>query len=84
MNNGIREFSTFVNPRLGMCDGNWHRITGTIDMNSLDKHYTVVAQGSIEPAYPHEHSKVPTAMYDISRTQRSYGLLAGLQIKQST
>ncbi|XP_012676862.2 laminin subunit alpha-4 [Clupea harengus] len=27
VNNGIREFSTVVTPMLGMCDGNWHRIT---------------------------------------------------------
>ncbi|XP_063079180.1 laminin subunit alpha-4 [Engraulis encrasicolus] len=33
VNNGIREFSTFVNPRLGMCDGNWHRITVIRDAN---------------------------------------------------
>ncbi|XP_051954964.1 laminin subunit alpha-4-like isoform X1 [Xyrauchen texanus] len=27
VNNGIREFSTHVSPRQGICDGNWHKIT---------------------------------------------------------
>lgn len=33
VNNGIREFSTVVTPRLGMCEGNWHRITVIRDAN---------------------------------------------------
>ncbi len=28
VNNGIREFSTYVSPRQELCDGNWHKITG--------------------------------------------------------
>ncbi|XP_051952446.1 laminin subunit alpha-4 isoform X1 [Xyrauchen texanus] len=31
VNNGIREFSTYVFPRQGICDGNWHKITVTRD-----------------------------------------------------
>ncbi|XP_036405732.1 laminin subunit alpha-4 [Megalops cyprinoides] len=33
VNNGIREFSTSVSPRQGICDGNWHRITLIRDAN---------------------------------------------------
>ncbi|XP_076129263.1 laminin subunit alpha-4 [Alosa pseudoharengus] len=33
VNNGIREFSTVVTPRLGICDGSWHRITVIRDAN---------------------------------------------------
>uniref|UniRef100_A0A6Q2XBZ2 Laminin, alpha 4 n=1 Tax=Esox lucius TaxID=8010 RepID=A0A6Q2XBZ2_ESOLU len=33
VNNGVREFFTQVTPRLGLCDGNWHRITVIRDAN---------------------------------------------------
>ncbi|KAJ8385950.1 hypothetical protein AAFF_G00179120, partial [Aldrovandia affinis] len=33
VNNGIREFSTRVSPRQGICDGSWHRITVIRDAN---------------------------------------------------
>ncbi|XP_064196061.1 laminin subunit alpha-4 [Anguilla rostrata] len=33
VNNGIREFSTRVSPRQGICDGSWHRITVIRDSN---------------------------------------------------
>ncbi|XP_013999730.2 laminin subunit alpha-4 isoform X1 [Salmo salar] len=33
VNNGVREFFTQVTPRLGMCDGSWHRITVIRDAN---------------------------------------------------
>uniref|UniRef100_A0A8C7F7I4 Laminin subunit alpha-4 n=1 Tax=Oncorhynchus kisutch TaxID=8019 RepID=A0A8C7F7I4_ONCKI len=33
VNNGVREFFTQVTPRLGLCDGSWHRITVIRDAN---------------------------------------------------
>uniref|UniRef100_A0A8C1TVC8 Laminin, alpha 4 n=1 Tax=Cyprinus carpio TaxID=7962 RepID=A0A8C1TVC8_CYPCA len=33
VNNGIREFSTYVSPRQEICDGNWHKITVIRDGN---------------------------------------------------
>ncbi|XP_036842723.1 laminin subunit alpha-4-like [Oncorhynchus mykiss] len=33
VNNGVREFFTQVTPRLGLCDGSWHRITLIRDAN---------------------------------------------------
>ncbi|XP_073689221.1 laminin subunit alpha-4-like [Garra rufa] len=33
VNNGIREFSTYVSPRQEICDGNWHNITVIRDGN---------------------------------------------------
>ncbi|XP_061099693.1 laminin subunit alpha-4 [Conger conger] len=33
VNNGVREFSTRVSPRQGICDGSWHRITVIRDSN---------------------------------------------------
>uniref|UniRef100_A0A672QHZ7 Laminin, alpha 4 n=1 Tax=Sinocyclocheilus grahami TaxID=75366 RepID=A0A672QHZ7_SINGR len=33
VNNGIREFSTYVSPRQEVCDGNWHKITVIRDGN---------------------------------------------------
>ncbi|KAG9347438.1 hypothetical protein JZ751_005005 [Albula glossodonta] len=33
VNNGIREFSTHVSPKQGICDGRWHRVTVIRDAN---------------------------------------------------
>ncbi|XP_056620180.1 laminin subunit alpha-4 isoform X1 [Triplophysa dalaica] len=33
VNNGIREFSTYLSPRQGICDGNWHKVTVIKDTN---------------------------------------------------
>uniref|UniRef100_A0A8C1LK65 Laminin, alpha 4 n=1 Tax=Cyprinus carpio TaxID=7962 RepID=A0A8C1LK65_CYPCA len=35
VNNGIREFSTYVSPRQEICDGNWHKITVIRDGNMV-------------------------------------------------
>ncbi|KAL0967338.1 hypothetical protein UPYG_G00251000 [Umbra pygmaea] len=35
VNNGVREFFTQVTPRLGLCDGSWHRITVIRDANVI-------------------------------------------------
>lgn len=60
VNNGIREFSTAVNPRLGMCDGNWHRITVIRDANVVQLDVDSEVNHVVGPLNPEtETSRTP-------------------------
>ncbi|XP_051732085.1 laminin subunit alpha-4 [Ctenopharyngodon idella] len=54
VNNGIREFSTYVSPRLEICDGNWHKITvirdGTVVQLDVDSEVNHIVGSVSEPA----------------------------------
>ncbi|XP_077076325.1 laminin subunit alpha-4 isoform X1 [Siphateles boraxobius] len=54
LNNGIREFSTYVSPRQEICDGNWHKVTvireGPSVQLDVDSEVSHVVASVIEPA----------------------------------
>lgn len=46
VNDGSQEFFTKVSPRLGLCTGNWHRITGENFLSNTQKATKVMMKDS--------------------------------------
>ncbi|XP_030626950.1 laminin subunit alpha-4 [Chanos chanos] len=94
VNNGIRKFSTHVSPRLGVCDGNWHRITVIRDANVIQLDVDSEVNHVVGPINPSAlSSKTPvfiggapeTLLPQTIATRRGYtGCLRNLTINESS
>uniref|UniRef100_A0A674D4D0 Laminin subunit alpha-4-like n=1 Tax=Salmo trutta TaxID=8032 RepID=A0A674D4D0_SALTR len=56
VNNGVREFFTQVTPRLGLCDGSWHRITVIRDANVIQLDVDSDVNHVVGPLHPSTQS----------------------------
>ncbi|ROL08880.1 Laminin subunit alpha-4 [Anabarilius grahami] len=76
VNNGIREFSTYVSPRQEICDGNWHKITvirhGTVVQLDVDSEVNHVVGSVSESA---QNTSAPVFIGGAPDSMLSHSLL---------